>query len=328
MKHLRMTAVVVGILLSAAGSAWGNGAVLELGTTRNTAATVVVAPVGTTVQNGQALLDAIAAIKNRNPPPSAAEPVLLKLEPGTYEVGSNAVEMIPYVDIEGSGVNATRIVGAVPSYFDVSGTVQGASNAELRHLTVESYPPTDVAVAISNDNASPRIVNVRAVAVSQELSYNAFGVYNIYGSAPELVGVTIEASGVGTAAYGVYNYMSDPTLRDCVIQTSATTTTENGGIYNRTSAPTMTRCEILATGAPANIGIKNQAASPTGDIHVYGSKITADTGVYNDVDYTVYIQGSILDAATPTSVASGVTPHFTCSATVNGSFSALPATCD
>ena len=60
--------------------------------------TVVVSPVGTSAENGQALLNALAGITA-----SAADPYLLKLEPGVYDLGASPLTMKQYVDVEGSG---------------------------------------------------------------------------------------------------------------------------------------------------------------------------------------------------------------------------------
>ena len=64
--------------------------------------TIVVKPVtpsGTNRDNGQLLLDAIASISGA----SWSDRYLIKLEPGIYHVGENQLELVPYVDLEGSG---------------------------------------------------------------------------------------------------------------------------------------------------------------------------------------------------------------------------------
>jgi len=95
--------------------------------------TYVVGPVGTAVENGTALLAALAAIPT---PASQEEAALLKLEPGLYDVGMTAVTMKPWVDVEGSGETVTKITGAVCG--STTGVVEAASNSELRRLAVES----------------------------------------------------------------------------------------------------------------------------------------------------------------------------------------------
>jgi hypothetical protein len=70
---------------------------------------------GTPAQNGQVLVDALAGIAAANPTPSADTPYLLKLGPGLYDVSTatpNYVQMLGFVDIEGSGQGITRIQGS------------------------------------------------------------------------------------------------------------------------------------------------------------------------------------------------------------------------
>src|SRR5438270_6497516 len=82
---------------------------------------------------------------------------LVWVAPGTY---TEAVTMKQYVDIEGAGEMVTKIV-ATGYYYGA--TLMGASNAELRYLTVEStgYFFT---TAILNASASPSLLHVTAIS--------------------------------------------------------------------------------------------------------------------------------------------------------------------
>src|SRR5207302_10556578 len=82
---------------------------------------------------------------------------LVWVAPGTY---TETVTMKSYVDIEGAGEMVTKIVTTSGSN---SATLNGASNAELRYLTVESttFP---WATAILNANASPSLLHVTATS--------------------------------------------------------------------------------------------------------------------------------------------------------------------
>lgn len=102
--------------------------------------TVVISPVGpTAVDNGTALLLGLSAIAGGVPAPSASDRYLLKLEPGVYDVGTTAVQLPPYVDLEGSGEAVTLIRGAVDGAFAGGlGLVTVASNTELRRISVEN----------------------------------------------------------------------------------------------------------------------------------------------------------------------------------------------
>ena len=113
--------------------------------------------------------------------------------PGVY---SEQVTMKPYVDIEGSGELTTKITYTGGSGDYSSGTVTGANNAELRHLTVETVEP-HYAVAINNQNSSPRLTHVTATATG---GGDVYGVFNHHDSAPVMTHVTATASGEGPAS--------------------------------------------------------------------------------------------------------------------------------
>ncbi len=63
-----------------------------------------------------------------------ANPCLIKLEPGKYDLGTSPLRMKAFVDIEGSGEGVTILTAQVEG--SATGTVEGASNAALRFLSV------------------------------------------------------------------------------------------------------------------------------------------------------------------------------------------------
>jgi len=70
------------------------------------ARTLVVRPFGdgsNAAANGLELLDALTFLGGVSPAPGAANPWLLKLEAGLYDVGSTQVALLPYV---GSGMQS------------------------------------------------------------------------------------------------------------------------------------------------------------------------------------------------------------------------------
>jgi hypothetical protein len=143
--------------------------------------TVLVSPVpGDPIASGTALLNKLAGISS----PSSTNRWLLKIEPGIYEVQPHSLAMRPWVDIEGSGMGLTTIIANTA----FGPTIRGASNAELRMLTVEgfapqvSFGPTLVA-AMSNDNAHPRVYRVKFVVNS--VNSDAWGMRNL-SSAPKI----------------------------------------------------------------------------------------------------------------------------------------------
>ena len=124
---------------------------------------VYVGPVGTALQNGTALLDALDDIDDAG----AEKPYLLKLEPGIYDLGNEGLYMQSFVDIEGSGQNTTTITSthSGTSADSSSATVIGASSAEIRFLTIENRGGGSYSIAMCNSFAlSPAITNVTAIA--------------------------------------------------------------------------------------------------------------------------------------------------------------------
>lgn len=181
--------------------------------------TVVVSPVpGDPLASGTALLNALAGITEA----SADNPYLLKIEPGVYDLGTSALVMKEWVDIEGSGELVTTIKSSGSSSGG-TGTVVGADNAELRFLTVENTGGNTYATAIYNDSSSPRLTHVTATATNSGATYS-YGVRND-SSSPTMTNVTVTATASGGNALGVLNYRSSATM------TNVTVTGEYG-IYN------------------------------------------------------------------------------------------------
>src|ERR1041384_2145095 len=123
--------------------------------------TVLVSPVpGDPIASGTNLRNALDNI----PSPSSTNRWLVKIEPGIYQLQGNALSMRPWVDIEGSGIGVTTIRLAAPTTPTVP-TISGASNAELRMLTVEA---TENTIAMFNSNAHPRVYRVKFVVVTNQ----------------------------------------------------------------------------------------------------------------------------------------------------------------
>jgi hypothetical protein len=176
--------------------------------------TVVVSPVGTDTENGQALLAAINDITDA----SASKPYLIHIEPGTYDLGNGSLGMKPFVDIEGSGELNTVITGGVTDpqtcLEQPAGTVNGANDVEMRFLTVRNTGTTaseECHVAISNNSASPRLTHLTAQSTGDGNGI-AIAVFNS-SSSPTMIEVTATASGSNTTKHGVYSFNSSPTIR-------------------------------------------------------------------------------------------------------------------
>ncbi|MEM7308177.1 MAG: FG-GAP-like repeat-containing protein [Planctomycetota bacterium] len=95
---------------------------------------------------------------------SSSKPYVVQVGPGLY---FEAVDMKPWVDLAGSGMRNTTIVSTGNDIALLGGTVDGASNCELRDLTVlsDAGSAADDGVGVVVDGATDFVVsNVRIVA--------------------------------------------------------------------------------------------------------------------------------------------------------------------
>ena len=247
--------------------------------------------------NGTALLNNLAGITA-----DVNNPYVIKLGPGIYDIGVGSCQMKEYVDVEGSGENTTTITG-----HNGVGVVQGASNAEIRFLTVRNTGGGTEAIGIYNPSASPKIMNVTASA-SGGINYN-IGVENAF-SSPTMTNVTVSASG-GSNSQGVLNHYSSPTMTN-VTASGSEGNEFNFGVYNDfTSSPTMTNVTASASGGTDNYGVFNSSSSPTmTNVTASGSGGTTNRGVYSEISGTIRINHSVIKGSTNTVWnGSGVTTY-------------------
>ncbi|MBI4710657.1 MAG: hypothetical protein HY806_06020 [Nitrospirae bacterium] len=228
---------------------------------------------------------------------SATNPYLVKIMPGVYNIGTNSVQMKEYVDIEGSGETVTKITGNINSAY--SGVVNGASNAEIRSLTVESTGGggTDpVVIAINNDHASTKITDITVTNSGGSITY---GVY-ITNASPIMTNVTINVFGVDNNR-GIYNQnFSSPVMTN--VKITASGGVNNAGIYNyQFCSPTMTNVTINVSGASWNYGVVDWASSSTvmtnSTVTVSGNN---SYGIYGQYTYSTKIDHSVITASTRT----------------------------
>lgn len=260
----------------------------------------------TDTANGTALLNTLADITDNDP----AQKYLIKLGPGTYNLGSTSLQMKQYVSIEGSGEEVTTITAAISTIFPAAtATVQGANNAGLRFLTVINTGAGNSAAAILNVSASPSIIHVTANA-SGGTVYN-YGVFNS-ASSPAMTHVTVTASG-GGGARAVYNYNgSSP------VMTNVTATASGGGtsygVINNASSPTMTN--VTATGSDYGL-----YSFSSGTVKINHSVIKGTAGtIFNQV--TTLVADTQLDGGAVFN--SGI---LTCVGAYNASYVALNTSC-
>lgn len=200
--------------------------------------------------------------------PSATNMCLVKIMPGVYSL-STSLTMTNYVDIEGSGENVTKLT--LGSYQQQ--TVVGASNAELRSLTVQNPTTGATVIGIYTNGASPSIMDV-TIDVINGTAMNA-ALYSLNtGTAPSLNNVTMTVAN-GSTNYGVY-------------------------VYNNTGASAIriddTRINITGSGSAAsqNFGVYNSYGTASGSVILQRTNIAVSGS--NATNWGTYANGSSIIA--------------------------------
>lgn len=248
------------------------------------ARTYVVGPVGTDVENGTALLNAVAAI---TPPTSQSEAVLVVIEPGAYDLGVGFLSFTSWMTIEGAGVNATSITSAYCGDFVTDGTLFASpvtSGIGLRHLSVEntcSFSPGNVGSALYSAadgavieqarlsaigsaalNITARItglgVKVTSVDLKAEGGFDNFGLYTSTGSGVFSF-VTVEAIGGISDAIAFYNHAGPNLLVENSTLRASGGQTRSIAFYNDNAADFTLRHVIAEAelGPESTIGVKS-----------------------------------------------------------------------
>lgn len=190
--------------------------------------------------------------------PSVANPCLVRIMPGIYDLGNNALIMQSYVDIEGSGENTTTVTSTHSDVFTgTSATAEGASDAEIRFLTVDNQGGSDFSMAIRSDSVSLKITNVTATAAGGSSNY---AVYSTGSPCPTLTNVTATASG-GSSSFGVTNVNVCAASMTNVTATASGASTNNRGVHNGGASPIMMNVTATGSGGTDNEGVFNIAGS-------------------------------------------------------------------
>lgn len=192
--------------------------------------TVHVHPVpGNHTASGTALLNALAGITNA----SATKRYVIKIEPGIFELGSSRLVMKPYVDIEGSGQEATVIQGGGFSTSD-DGLIWGAASSELRELQVRSAShPSQAAIAFYLPSGDTRLRNVSLFAIG------GVGTWGIRSAGdPFIEECTIQVQG-GANSHGFVSLGENrrPVIKRTVIKVTSGSSNGYGMLFLSGSAP-------------------------------------------------------------------------------------------
>lgn len=176
---------------------------------------------------------------------SAANPYLIKIMPGVYDIGVNTIQMKEYVDIEGSGQNVTLITG---NSGLMTGVINGILNAQLSNIAVTNTGGGEHAIAVadyrpyrnpiySSPNGKFTLKNAKLLALTSQNITNGFR-QNYDNIDVELDNVIIEANSTSnsSAAAIVINpdsYQMNAKLNNLIIKTNGNTAL---GIANNVSS--------------------------------------------------------------------------------------------
>ena len=315
--------------------------------------TVVVSPVGgggNAVHNGAALLAAMDAISGTA---TSTQRYLVKIEPGRYDILTHTLQMMPFVDVEGSGQAVTVLTGdGHDDFYD--GTVVGATQCEIRGLSIENVGGDEYGIAIHIPTTTGfRMSDLRVrvsggsmmnvgvqntgtdtvvedVSILLDDSDGGIGLYNLAHGADATVtvrDVVIEARGTGSANYTGLNNGGDGSgayeTKLTADSVSATLVSGSGytyGLINTHAAEAvLTNCLLAASTGGVGRGIYVSANVAAGTVKVDHSKIIgADYAVeINGVSaHEVYVGASMLDGGTTAPLGGTIT----CVGTYDGDY--------
>lgn len=247
--------------------------------------TVIVPSSGTATQNGAALLAAMSAITTA----SAANPYLLKLDAGVYDLGGSELDAQPYVDIEGAGENVTRITSA-PGAVNATVALSGTGPIELRWLTI-------AATAGSTFTSAVNVMSAAVVPTLRHVTINASGgttaTYGIQlaagGSVVTLVDSTVSVSGPASAV-GLQDNGAGATIDfDRVSMTVTPGSAFNGyGVWLAPSTTLAINNSTFSMGTSGFTTVLNSASAAA--VKVRSSTLTANAGaviVNNDGNLSI-----------------------------------------
>jgi hypothetical protein len=204
--------------------------------------TVIVGGSAAPAVNGTNLINALAAI----PSPGPANRWLVKVEPGQFDLGTQALALRDYVDIEGSGRGVTVITSAILQSSPWGATVVAAPgvHAEARELTVRNTAPDNFGTGVfvlSN--------TVRLTRIDVELdTVNGGTGLALDSCTAELVEVSarLKASSVFGRMVGVFAVGGGPRLVDILVTADVPDSGLVRGVVLQDAAATVDQLTVKA----------------------------------------------------------------------------------
>jgi len=281
-KVLQKVLAAFGILIPLFFTVATSNAAVMISKDSSTIGNIIIMEAGASdADNGTALRNTLEGLTG-----DSSNRYVIRLGPGTYDVGTTNLAMKDYVDIEGSGENVTVITGNPDGPATV--TAFGVSNAELRFLTVRNTGGGNAAVAIGTGSGGVKITHVYAEASG---SANNHAIENHCPSPP--CATVFMRSVFASAGYtgggeniGIWNDSSSAVAMIDVIANAFSDVGDsftNIGIKNNTTAPVMLDVYVMAYGGANTYGIYNDTTGgQMFNVYAFATNATAsNTGVLN-----------------------------------------------
>lgn len=209
---------------------------------------ITVSPAGSnsSTDNGSVLLAALNKIGDSSPSPSASDPYEIFVEPGTYDLGDQALQLLSDVYLVGAEEDATTITSTV-------GAHSGDATVEINEGRVGI---ADLTVTNANDGGQSMPVVVHAASASLErVHLEAMGTNStnvglaVYGGAVTADRVTASASNSTFDDFGAGTFNFGATAATLVATDSSFTSSQGGtaiGAYGLIANPN-TRMQIAGS---------------------------------------------------------------------------------
>ncbi len=239
----------------------------------------------------------------------ANNPYLLAIAPGEYDLGATPLQMKPFVEITGSGVVATRLIGTIGSSTDdaTAAVVAGASDSSLSNLAIVNTrtnsnsfgiyngsvsnmeiknvsifitngPASGFQVGILNDASTTKIANVSIELVD---GGQQMGVYNRNGSNTDLSELDFLVDGGTSYQYGVGGFGSSPTEIKSSSMLITNGASRQWGISAGSASPIKAKdldIEVTLGTTGDQIGIELAVQPQDGSSSIYRSTINTEDG--------------------------------------------------
>lgn len=194
-----------------------------------TSHTFTIGSGGTPGENGVALLAVRDVISNSKP--SAANPYLIKLEPGNYDLGNQSLSLLPFVDLEGSG-EGTTVISSTVGHGNIQftkATLIAASNSEVRSLKVINAGANPFQAAILIPASASNVLINHVVATVLGSTDTNVGLYSD-GKNANIADSSFILSG-NHSNYGFYHNSGNITLTNTIL-TAADGSFNNAAIFD------------------------------------------------------------------------------------------------